>query len=198
MVRRFVTVAVEGDSEVPIIDRILDLVGIERGVVYGLKGKDFLDNRLLNYNQAARHSGWLILRDLDHDAGCAPALIEGLLPSRSSGMLLRVPVRAVEAWLLADRERVAEFLGVRQHLVPVNPEQEEDPKGFVVSLARRSRRRDVREDMVPQRGTSSRVGPGYSARIMEFAGGRWRPRVAARRSPSLAACIAALRRWRAG
>jgi len=35
-------------------------------------------------------------------------------------------------------------------------------------------------------------GPGYTSRIIEYASNHWRPSAAAKRSPSLARCIAAL------
>jgi hypothetical protein len=190
-----IPVLVEGDTEVPIVDKLLALVGTEVGTVYGLKGKDRLDQLLPKYNQAARFGRWFVLRDLNGDGVCAPDLVQRLLPHPATHMCFRVAVRASEAWLLADRERICEFLAVRTGRVTENPDDLRDPKQRLVNLARDSRRRAIREDMVPARGTSARVGPGYTARIIEFATTRWRPEVAAVRSPSLTKCIAALRRW---
>ncbi len=62
-------------------------------------------------------------------------------------------VRHVEAWLLADRERISAFLGVGTVKVPRDPETLEDPTRTLVDLARQSRRRDIREDMVPRPGS---------------------------------------------
>jgi hypothetical protein len=112
-------------------------------------------------------------------------------------MCFRVVVREVEAWLLADRERLASFLGVPISRVPRDPESVDDPKGQMVALARRSLRRDIREDMVPRPQSRREVGPAYSSRLIEFADDvvdGWRPLVAAKSSDSLHRCIRCLSR----
>jgi len=113
-------------------------------------------------------------------------------------MLLRIAVRAVEAWLLGDAERIAEFIGVPKACVPRAPEQLEDPKTELLALARRSRSRAVREDMVPRLGLSARQGPAYTSRMIEYSREFWRPEVAAEHCPSLAGCMEALTRWHPG
>lgn len=188
-----IPVVLEGDTDVPVVSRLFELVGLELGTVYGLRGKNLLDQRLPAYNNAARHSQWFALRDLNGDAPCAAGLVEALLPHRAAGMCLRIAVRATESWLLADRDRMSEFLSVPVHRIPADPEAIDNPKLYLVNLARRSRKRASREDMVPAPGTTARVGPGYSARIIEFASKIWRPEVARAASPSLARCMAALR-----
>src|SRR5688500_2451144 len=101
-------------------------------------------------------------------------------------------VREVEAWLLADQDHLAAFLGVARSRVPANPEGLADPKRAMVDLARRSRRRDIQEDMVPRPNSGRIVGPGYTARMIEFITDRqggWRPDVAAGSSDSLRRCL---------
>lgn len=181
----------------PIATRLLALVQLELGNVYGLHGKGWLDRNITRYNAAARHARWFGMRDLDNDAPCASDLVRSLLPHRAAGFCFRVPVRAGEAWLLADSERIARFLRVSPALVPRQPDLLGDPKQNMVNLARRSRSRDIAADMVPAPRTTGRVGPGYTARIIEFTLSHWRPRTAARTSPSLTRCIAALERWAA-
>jgi hypothetical protein len=190
-----VTAAVEGDTDAAIVRRVLDEVGLELSFAYGLKGKNFLDRNLAGYNRAAQHTPWLIVRDLDIDASCAPILAPRLLPLAARQMCLCVAVHSVEAWLLADREKLSEFLRVAKALVPAFPETETWPKRTLVNLARRSRRRAIREDMVPPEGFSSAVGPGYRARLIEFAQDHWRPAIAARSSNSLARCLRKLAAW---
>lgn len=110
-------------------------------------------------------------------------------------MRLRIAVREVEAWLLADRERFATFLGGAAGALPVSPEAEPDPKHSVVVVARRSKRRALREDIVPRPGSGRREGPGYASRMIEFVLDKkrgWRPEVAALRAESLRRCITAL------
>jgi hypothetical protein len=197
----FITAAVEGNVDEAVVRRLIDHVGATPGPVYGRNGKDHLRRRIANYNQAARLSPWVVLVDLDHDAECAPPLRSAWLPSLSPFMCLRVAVRQVEAWLLADRERLAKFLSVSTSRIPHNPETIEHPKNTLVELARYSRRRDIREDMVPRPGSGRSVGPAYTARLIEFVISErkgWRPEVAARYSDSLNRSLRCLRRLKTG
>ncbi|HIE50814.1 MAG TPA: hypothetical protein EYP85_03565 [Armatimonadetes bacterium] len=68
-----------------------------------------------------------------------------------------------------------------------------DPKQTLVNLARRGRRRKIREDIVPRPGSSGVVGPGYSARIQEMVATYWDVERAVAFSLSLHRCIARLR-----
>jgi len=191
-----ISLLVEGLTDRVVVQRILELVGLPCGRIFGEKGKDYLLRVLPDYNQAARFSPWIAVVDLDRAPECAPLLIRQHLPHPGAGMKFRVAVRAVEAWLLADRDTLAEFLAVPQNRLPFQPEAEPDPKAALVSLARQSKRRDVRDDMVPRPGSGAKVGPAYTARLIEYvtvaSPAQWRPEEAAQRSDSLRRCIAAL------
>ncbi len=138
-----------------------------------------------SYNNAAHYWPWVVLVDLDQDFDCAPPMLSEWLPKPARLMRLRVAVRAVEAWLLADRESMSSFLRVPIGRIPEDPDSVSDPKRLIVTLARRSRRRDIREDMVPRDGSGRSVGPAYTSRLFEFITTRWRPDEAAPRSESL-------------
>lgn len=185
--------AVEGPVDEAVVVRLLSHVGLQAGPVHGKKGKSFLLERLASWNSAARLSHWLVLVDLDHDAPCATEAVERWLPNPSPGMRFRVAVREAEVWLMADREQISDFLGIPLSKVPVDPERLDDPKETLVNLARRSRRRDIREDMVPETGNGRVVGPAYGSRMMEYARSVWRPDEAAKVSDSLARCVNRLR-----
>ncbi len=192
-----ITGAVEGALDEAVLTRLVNQLGGTLGVVYGRNGKSTVLRRLRGYNQAARFSPWVVLIDLDEDAQCAPPYRAAVLPHTASLMCFRIAVREIEAWLLADRGRLAEFLGVAGSRVPAHPETIHDPKRTMVDLARRSRRRDIREDMVPRPGSGRAVGPAYTSRLIEFVAGSprgWRPEVAAGSSDSLARCLRSLRR----
>lgn len=150
-----------------------------------------LDAALPGYCRVAEHMPWLVLRDLDTE-DCAPALRDRLAPHRPPRMLLRIAVRAIEAWFFADPETLAAFLGVASSKVPRDPDAAPWPKRTMVDLARRSRRRDLKLDMVPAEGAKRYYGPAYTARMVEYAQEHWRPKVARSRSQSLARAIAAL------
>lgn len=193
MASPFLRAVVEGAGDEAIARRLAEATGFALSDVYVKRGKDALDAKLHAYAAAARFGPWLVLRDLDRDADCAPTLASHLLPERPPTLLLRIPVRAAEAWLLADREAIAAYLSVPVGAVPETPESLLQPKRSLVDLARRSRQRAIRDDMVPARGTSAPVGRGYTARLIEFTFERWQPRRAAARSNSLARCLASLR-----
>jgi hypothetical protein len=191
-----VTVAVEGPTDQAVVRRLLQALEISCGPVHICNGKGKLDRRVSAYNHAARHAPWLVLRDLDRDFPCAPSLIAEILPSPSSRMFFRIVVRAVESWLLADGDAMASFLGVGAQSLPPAPDELSNPRATLLELARKARRRDVREDLLPSPGVTALVGRGYTARLIEFADRYWRPETAAERSPSLAGCIRSLHRLR--
>lgn len=178
-----------------VVTRLISECGGTPGPVYGKNGKASLKARLLGYNNSAKYRPWVVLVDLDHEADCAPALCAMWLPQRSHKMCFRVAVREVETWLLADRERLAKFLSVPLTRLPANPESEDDPKQVLVSLAAGSRRKDIRDDMVPRSGSGRPVGPAYTSRLMEFINvspSGWRPNIAAQRCDSLRRCLESL------
>lgn len=190
----WITLAVEGIADRALAERLTRHVGLPGlAAVHILGGKHRLDQRLPSYNYAARHAPWLVLRDLDHDADCAPELGRNLVPEPAPGLLLRIPVRSMEAWLLADREAVASFLGLSAAKVPRDPESLDRPKRTLVDLARSCRKRARRLDMVPPPGHSTEVGPAYTACLIELIRDFWNPEAAATHSESLARTLAALR-----
>lgn len=193
----YVSGAVEGIVDEAVFGRLVRLAKAEIGSVHRTEGKARLLARLNGFNSAARHHPWLVLIDLDSDARCAPPFRRGHLPAPSRHMAFRVAVRAVEAWLLADRERVSRWLDVPPHLLPSRPDDEPDPKETLVRLARRSRSKSMRADLVPRAGSGRRVGPLYASRLIEFVNDDrrgWRPTAAAQGSDSLNRCLRHLRR----
>jgi hypothetical protein len=182
-------IAVEGVTDGAVVGRILRDHGVGVIQVSGLHGKGHLDLRLPAFNSAARFSDWLVVRDLDQDADCAATLVKAKLRAPSKGMHYRVAVRSIEAWLLADVQGMTSFFQVRNHEVPHDPEALGDPKLALVDLARRSRSRVIREDMVPSPQTTARVGPGFVAQVMSFVDSKWSWKRAMRRSDSLRRCV---------
>ncbi len=172
-----------------IVRTLLGHVGREAGTIYVQGGKSKLLAKLAGFNAAAHFSPWVIVVDLNGDAACAPAFVSQTIPAPSPHMIFRVAVRQAEAWLMADREGLARYLRVSQALVPNNPEAEVDAKQSMVKIARASRDRRVRQDMVPTPGGGRKTGPNYAGRLIEFATQRWRPDVAAERADSLSRCM---------
>jgi hypothetical protein len=192
MARPVVTVAVEGLVDQAALARVLGAVGLDVGPVHGLRGKGYLDRQLQGFNNAARYAPWIVLRDLDSDASCAPQLIEALLPTPAQWMRFRLAVREVESWLLADPTGISDYFSVPITAIPADPDRLSDPKREVLAMMRKSRSGEVRRDMVAEDDNSA-IGPGYTARMIEFATTHWRPRQAQDRSPSLKRAIRCLR-----
>lgn len=192
------TGAVEGDLDEAVLRRVVEHTGLALGAVHGRKGKQSLLQSLSGYNNAARFSPWIALVDLDRSCDCAPPCLQQWLPTPSARMCFRIAVRAVEAWLLADRERVARWLGVGMAQIPNKPDELDDPKQQLINLARRSRRSAVQYELVPRQGSGRAVGPLYTTRMIEFiqddADG-WRPGQALNISDSLARCVSRLRQF---
>lgn len=187
------SVVVEGTADAAAVQTLLDVTGHEMGSVYITGGKGKLDIRLPGYNKAARYAPWLVIRDLDSDDECAPALVRKLLSHRVEAMFLRIPVRSIEAWMLADRQGVSSFLVVPESSIAEDPEKLVSAKEAVVALARSSKNRYIKSDIVPREGLTRRVGPGYTSRLIEFFVNHWNPERAATCSRSLEKCLAVLR-----
>lgn len=190
----YVSAAVEGLVDEAVVQRLILHVGGLPGAIYGKGGKGQLRQKVPGYNNAARTAPWIVLVDLDRDYECAPPLVQEWLPNAAPQICFRVAVRAIEAWLLADRERLAEFLRIRANSIPRQPETHENPKRLLVDLARSSRRPAIRDEMVPREGSGRPVGPAYTSRVIEYARNRWRPEVAAVRADSLRRAIECLTR----
>lgn len=188
-----IALTTEGNDDLAVAERLVTMTGHAVGSGPGShSGHGQLDLALPAYARAARHRPWLVLRDLDHHE-CAPTLIRRLVPENPPGLLLRVPVRAIESWFFADSETLAEYLSIAVTKVPRDAENEVWPKQAMVNLARASRDKRVVADMVPAAGDRRVAGPAYSARLVDFARDHWRPEVARVRSPSLERAIQALR-----
>ncbi len=185
-----VALAGEGMVDLAILRRLCADAGLTPGRVFWgetMTGKQGMSERLRGWAASAAQ-GWpcIVLRDLDRDAPCAGVLCARLLPNPPPMMVLRIAVRAAEAWLLADREGLAAMLAVRAAALPVEPDVLDDPKATLVAAAASSRRRAVREGLSPRPGSGRKVGPDYAVEMQTFVRGAWSPADAAARSPSLA------------
>lgn len=191
--------AVEGATDAPVAEKLLTNAGFCPVHTLTAHGKAKLDPKLPGLNKAAAGTPWLVLRDVDHDdaGSCVPDLLGALLKGDplSPRMCLRLAVRAVEAWLLADHEAFAEYFGIRRRL-PDDPEQEPDPKATVVNLCRKSGKPRIREGMVPRPGGRRSVGPEYVALIQDYAASAWDPERARLAAASLHRAMNSLERMK--
>jgi hypothetical protein len=160
--------------------------------VYGKKGAGFLKQKLPAFNNAAKGNGFLLVTDLDNCV-CVPHLIQNWFtcglseyPKRKhNNLVFRVAVREIESWVLADRERFADYFGLAPHLIPDQTDTLHDPKQFLLQIVARCRKRSLREDIVPKAGDKRKVGPDYNGRLGDFIQTRWRAETAILHSASL-------------
>lgn len=156
------------------------------GLLLRKGGNGYIRSWLENFCQMASQGPVLIITDMDTWT-CPAALCSEWFrrKPRPSGLLLRVAVREVEAWLLADHDGLRGLLGERAAAkFPAQPETLADPKQFLLSLAARAPRQ-VRDDLCADSGAVARQGLGYNARLTQFVREVWSPKRAASHSRSL-------------
>ena len=181
-----ITLAVEDDLSEITLRRIFNASrkSYAAKCIYRRQGFGYLKKNITAFNNAAKGCPWLVLTDLDQ-AECPPLLAAdwfGHLPKQQN-LIFQVAVREVEAWLLADSKAFAHFARIRVGLIPQEVESIPEPKAFLIDLIRRSKRRVIREAIVPPPGRTQ--GPGYNACLAEYVNQYWNPANAKLRSPSL-------------
>jgi hypothetical protein len=193
-------VVYEGDTDLPFVRKLALQAEFDVGLALDMSGKGRLDKEFNGFNDAAQGSPWLVLRDLDDDAACAPDFLRTKGWAAAEWMSVRLAVREVESWLLADREGVASFFGVRKSDLPMDTDALPDPTKALVDLCRRSRKPGMRRAMVPDSGRVT-VGRLYEAMVIEFGSEVWDVSRAAAHSESLRRAVRNLRalqrRWEA-
>jgi len=156
------------------------------------KGITKLVPSLSRYQEQARHIQPVICI-ADTDRRCPVELLAQWLENhKEPRFIFRLAVAEAESWLLADRETLAEFLAVPVGKIPDRPDELADPKREVLALARRSRRRLIRTEVVSS-SDFSKPGNGYNIHLGEYIRTHWRALQAAKRSPSLARAIRSIR-----
>jgi hypothetical protein len=191
---RPVDFAVEGLLDAAVVRRLFAHSGITLGRAYGGNGKGDILKRLPNWNQAARHSPWFVLVDLDREP-CASVAVKDWLPSPGALMRFRIAVKEVESWLMADRSGLAAFLGIDAE-IPADSDGLPDPKSRLLDLCRSSKVSSVKKDMLPRDNYKSLEGPAYASRLAHFVTNRWDVKEAGKHSPSLDKCLKALKNFR--
>lgn len=152
----------------------------------GRRGIGYIRTNLRNFNQAAGGMRIFVLVDRDRMENCPVELIrEWLGGPQHPNLVVRFAEMETEAWIMADRDRIARFLDIPANRVPQYPDQLSDAKQSLVNLARGSRSSRIRDDMCPSEGFSTIVGPAYNQRLEEFLRTSWRVDAAAEVSPSL-------------
>jgi len=183
-----INLAIEDDLSEAVLRRLLDHADREYfvGTAYGRSGSGYLRRTVNGWNRAAQGTPFAVLTDLDQFP-CATELVETWLSRgpKHPNLLLRVAVREVESWLLADGRNLSSYLGIHQRWLPEDPDSLEDPKRTLVQLAGRSRSFSIRQRIVPKVGSTAKQGRNYNDCLSAFVNGAWDVELARTRSPSL-------------
>lgn len=155
---------------------------------YSGNGFGYLKSNIKGFNQASKSTPFFMLTDLDNYS-CPPELIDDWITfPLNQNFIFRIAVREVESWLMADIEGLSGFLKVSKTIFPKEPEIEQDPKDRLIQIARRSRTRSIREDIIPI-NKNAKIGPNYNGRLIEFVSGKWSIENAKKRSISLSRAL---------
>ena len=181
-----VILAVEDRLSDAVATKILEKFGVEIVKRIGYHGKSYLEQKTPELNRAANGMTVFMLADLDSPQDCPSKLIhawvKGILNPR---FYFRVAVMEIESWIMADRIGCAAFLSIPSHRIPSPTDDILNPKEFLVSLARRSRKKAIREALVPEPGANFSVGIEYNTLLSKFVREHWDLERAAAVSPSL-------------
>ena len=186
MILNSVILAVEDELSEAISTKILKSFGIEIMIVLREGGNAYLRQKAPELNRSANGVDIFLLTDLDSPEDCPPGLIHSWIKGPlNPRFLFRVAVMEVESWLMADREAVAKFLSIPVNRIPLSIDDIPEPKEFLVSLARKSKKRRLRDELVPKPRAKIPVGYGYKTRLIQFVRDHWDLERAATVSPNL-------------
>jgi hypothetical protein len=159
----------------------------------GPSGYGYLKKNLPGFNAAASTIPFVVLVDAD-DRACPPDTITDWLSgaARHPDCIVRIAVREVEAWLLADRVGLSGFLNVSERWIPTDTARIKDPKRYIVRLAARSRTKAIRDEISPRRGSKGKTGPYYNQALSRFVKDFWDTQRAVQHSDSLSRAIRAI------
>ena len=198
--------AVEDELSRAVIKRLIcDYISKETPIELGKKygGFGHIKNNMKKYADLSAYGRVIVITDLD-DNECPPSLRSkwlsdsGIQDPLPDSMAFCIAVREIESWLLSDRINFAEFLGINAPSIDRDVEENvPNPKEYIVRLARKSRNRSVKEDIVPPRTSKAIVGLSYNSRLSSFVASTWNPSEASSRSTSLRRAIGKIENLRA-
>ena len=162
------------------------------GDCFNERGYGQIQKKISGFNNAAKGMPYLVLTDLDNAECPLVILSEWLTQPKHPNLLFRIAVKEVEAWLLAHRSAFADFLGISVDSIRGDPDRIPDPKQCLIDLAKKSRKRKLREAIVPERNSTAKIGKDYNGQLIEFVNNSWQVASAQTNSPSLERAMNAL------
>lgn len=150
----------------------------------GKKGNGYLRSKMESWYQMAQHQVMLVLTDLDRANCLLEFRDQWLTADLPQNLLLRIAVREVESWVLADHVAMRVLIG-KKGVLPAAPDDLPDPKQSLLKLAKAAPKL-IRDDLLKTIDGNLAQGLGYNARLTEWVHTEWSPQRASERSPSLA------------
>lgn len=183
----FVALATEDELSEAVGKRLLIDAGyqLDPAPLLRRNGSGYLRSKMDSWCEMAKRKPVFLLTDLDRTA-CPVELRAAWIGNRnpSENLVMRIAVREVEAWILADHQALKTIVGGRGSL-PADPDLIPDPKQYFLRLVAKQARREVREELVAGAGAIASQGIGYNARLSHLVSTVWSPERAALRSKSL-------------
>lgn len=143
---------------------------------------------LPRYAEQAKHVQ-PVLCVADTDEKCPVDMRAKWMPKHApSGLLFRLAVPEAESWVLADRVAFADFFCVPMNKLPMRPECLADAKAELLRLARISKIRHIREEVVSSENLE-RQGVGYNTHLCSLIQGPWNANRASELAPSLGRAV---------
>jgi Domain of unknown function (DUF4276) len=193
-----VLLAVEDDLSESVARKLFCDAGYNDADIRCLAKRGFghLQTKLKELLSTASAFTVLLLVDLDNRR-CAPSLIADWMGRKIAPprFMFRVAVREIEAWLLADRDTFADFLGVSKSRIARDTESIGDPKRYLLELASGGKR-SIRSGLIPDRAAAASQGPEYNDLLCQFVVQKWSSERAASNNASLRRAVAAISKCR--
>lgn len=193
----YVVIAVEDSLSEAVVRRLLrdqDCHVLAHRVM-GLQGVSWLKSRAQQFIDASKAVPHIVLIDLDAEE-CAPSLLQNWFRGQvGPGLLVRVAVREVEAWLLADRHGFAKFSGTAVAKIPLDADAIADPKQHLIGLFRSGKKQRMASEIIPEAGSSAKVGFGYNRHLCQFVEQDWNVSNAVNHSDSLRRAVLRLQQF---
>lgn len=165
----------------------ITIVGIS-----GKRGNSYIKQGIKGFNEAAPYLPHIVITDLDQHQ-CAPVMLQKWMPFKlHQNLLFRIAEKEIEAWLMADRNTFAQFLGVPVASIPLNTQTLQDPKLHIINLAKKSKKKAVK-DLVPI--GSATQGPGYNVILENFVHNYWDPERSQQNNVSLYKAISKIKSY---
>lgn len=186
----------EDELQKAVMLRILAMFGEKfyPGTFFPGNGFGYIKKRIHNFHEASKIMPYFILTDLD-TAPCAPLKIQTWLTGdKNPNLIFRIAVTEVESWVYADIVNFPKQFRC-QYTIPNGADATEDGKKFLFTIIKKTAPKIIQEEILPEIGTSAKIGKGYNLVLCNFVARYWDPHIARLHSKSLHRAIVALERY---